>query len=338
MFFEAGKLIAVGSGDVLDEAVDKTTLCTDLHADAHGIINGDEGKTQCNGKNGGAQSFAVGDCQHERCDKGTVCTGEVSRLKKVCPIDAVLNTETCKLHRLRDKNNHDGDDECVELCEKILHDIIIANLSFFQKACYTGSSNSLKTISMVTIILIAALVAIAFFFVVIYNSLVTMRVRVDEAWSDIDVQLKRRYDLIPNLVETVKGYAKHESQTLEAVIDARSKATQVTVDAAHATQADMQQLSEAQNSLTGALWRLFALAENYPDLKANQNFLQLQGDLTDTEDKIQAARRFYNGTVRDYNTKVETVPSNIVAMLFGFVKRAFFEIVESERENVKVQF
>ena len=100
----------------------------------------------------------------------------------------------------------------------------------------------------------------------------------------------------------------------------------------------MQQLSEAQNSLTGALGRLFALAENYPDLKANQNFLQLQGDLTDTEDKIQAARRFYNGTVRDYNTKVETVPSNIVAMLFGFVKRAFFEIVESERENVKVQF
>ncbi len=191
---------------------------------------------------------------------------------------------------------------------------------------------------MVTIIIIAAVVALALFFVVIYNALVTMRVRVDEAWSDIDVQLKRRYDLIPNLVETVKGYAKHENQTLEAVIDARSKATQVTVDAAHATQDDMQKLSEAQNGLTGALGRLFALAENYPDLKANQNFLQLQNDLTDTEDKIQAARRFYNGTVRDYNTKVETVPSNIVAALFGFVRRAFFEIMETERENVKVQF
>ncbi len=191
---------------------------------------------------------------------------------------------------------------------------------------------------MVALSVVIVVVALALFLVILYNSLVTMRVRVDEAWSDIDVQLKRRYDLIPNLVETVKGYAKHESQTLEAVIDARSKAAQVTVDAAHATDADMQKLSEAQNGLTGALGRLFALAESYPDLKANQNFLQLQNDLTDTEDKIQAARRFYNGTVRDYNTKVETVPSNIVASIFGFTKRAFFEIGESERGNVKVQF
>ena len=187
-------------------------------------------------------------------------------------------------------------------------------------------------------VILGILVVAALWGISIYNGLVRLFNLKDEAWSGIDVQLKRRVDLIPNLVETVKGYAKHESQTLEAVIDARSRATQVTVDAAHATQADMQQLSDAQNSLTGALGRLFALAENYPDLKANQNFLQLQNDLTDTEDKIQAARRFYNGTVRDYNTKVETVPSNIVANLFGFVKRAFFEIGESERENVKVQF
>lgn len=184
----------------------------------------------------------------------------------------------------------------------------------------------------------SGIVAVAAVVMVMYNTLVKMRVRVDEAWSDIDVQLKRRYDLIPNLVETVKGYATHERQTLEAVMEARSQATKVTVDAAHATQEDMQKLSVAQDGITSALGRLFAVAENYPNLKANQNFLQLQTDLTDTEDKIQAARRFYNGTVRDYNTKVETVPSNIIASIFGFTKRAFFEIAEKERENVKVQF
>lgn len=174
--------------------------------------------------------------------------------------------------------------------------------------------------------------------IVMYNSLVKMRLRVDEAWSDIDVQLKRRYDLIPNLVETVKGYAKHESQTLQDVMEARSKATAITVDASQATSADMAAFAGAQQGLTGALGKLFAVAENYPDLKANQNFLQLQNDLTDTEDKIQASRRFYNGTVRDYNTKIATVPSNIIAMIFSFVKREFFEIAENEKENVKVQF
>lgn len=191
---------------------------------------------------------------------------------------------------------------------------------------------------MVSLILLGLIVMIIVVGVGIYNTLVKMRVRVDEAWSDIDVQLKRRYDLIPNLVETVKGYAKHESQTLQDVMEARSKATSITVDASHATAADMAALAGAQQGLSGALGKLFAVAENYPDLKANQNFLQLQNDLTDTEDKIQAARRFYNGTVRDYNTKVETVPSNIVANIFSFVKREFFEIADNEKENVKVQF
>ncbi len=191
---------------------------------------------------------------------------------------------------------------------------------------------------MTGLILLALIVVSVVAIIGMYNSLVKMRVRVDEGWSDIDVQLKRRYDLIPNLVETVKGYAKHESQTLQNVMEARSKATAITVDASHVTAEDMATFSSAQQGLSGALGKLFAVAENYPDLKANQNFLQLQNDLTDTEDKIQAARRFYNGTVRDYNTKVETVPSNIIAKSFGFAKREFFEIVEAEKENVKVQF
>ena len=173
----------------------------------------------------------------------------------------------------------------------------------------------------------------------IYNALVKLRMRVNEAWSDIDVQLKRRYDLIPNLVETVKGYAKHEKGTLDAVVKARAEAAKTTIDASNVTAEQMQQFAAAQEGLTGALSRLFALAENYPDLKANQNFLQLQTDLTDTEDKIQASRRFYNGTVREYNTKIETVPSNIVASMFSFTKREFFEVDnEEERQNVKVEF
>lgn len=190
-----------------------------------------------------------------------------------------------------------------------------------------------------TWIVLLIIIALVIFVISIYNTLVKMRMRVNEGWSDIDVQLKRRYDLIPNLVETVKGYASHESETLEAVIEARSQATKIDVDIDNVTAEDMAAFSSAQQGLSGALGKLFALSENYPDLKANQNFLQLQSDLTDTEDKIQASRRFYNGTVRDYNTKVETVPSNIVAGMFKFTKREFFEIEdEKERENVSVKF
>lgn len=190
-----------------------------------------------------------------------------------------------------------------------------------------------------TIIILVVLAVLVVGVIGIYNTLVKMRMRVDEGWSDIDVQLKRRYDLIPNLVETVKGYAKHESKTLEAVMEARSKATAINIDPSNATANDMAAFAGAQQGLSGALGKLFAVSENYPDLKANQNFLELQKDLTDTEDKIQASRRFYNGTVRDYNIKVETVPSNIIASIFGFVKREFFEIEdEKERENVKVEF
>lgn len=165
----------------------------------------------------------------------------------------------------------------------------------------------------------------------IYNSLVTGRNRVDEAWSDIEVQLKRRYDLIPNLVNTVKGYAKHEEGVFTKVTDARATAMAAPTPA--------QKLA-AENQLTQTIRSLFAVAENYPDLKANQNFLSLQSDLTDTEDKIQAARRFYNGNVRDYNIKLQTFPTNMFAGMFNFTARPFFDIDEKgiEGQPVNVQF
>jgi len=172
------------------------------------------------------------------------------------------------------------------------------------------------------IILAIVIVAILFLWVA-YNSLVTLRVRVDEAWSDITVQLKRRLDLIPNLVETVKGYAAHESGVFEAVTEARANALNAK---------GVKETAAADNQFEGALKSLFAVSEAYPDLKANQNFMELQQELVDTEDKIQASRRFYNGGVRDLNTKIQTFPSNVVAGMFGFKNRDFFELDEAEQK------
>ena len=174
------------------------------------------------------------------------------------------------------------------------------------------------------IIVVVAVIAIG-----IYNGLIKLKNRVDEAWSDIDVQLKRRHDLIPNLVNTVKGYATHEKELFEKVTQARTAAMGAQTPA---------QKEQAENALSGTLKSLFAVAENYPDLKANQNFLELQRELTDTEDKIQAARRFYNSNIRDFNIKIETFPSNIIAGMLNFSKRDFFAAEESEKENVKVEF
>ncbi|MBD3248027.1 LemA family protein [Candidatus Falkowbacteria bacterium] len=181
--------------------------------------------------------------------------------------------------------------------------------------------------------IILAVIVIAVLYVIgVYNGLIRLKNRTDEAWSDIDVQLKRRYDLIPNLVNTVKGYAEHEKDTLERVINARNRAMSVSGD-------DSKAKSEAENQLTGALKSIFALSESYPDLKANQNFLELQRELSDTENKIQAARRFYNGNVRDLNTKIQIFPSNIIANMLGFKNREFFEVEnEEERKNVDVSF
>ena len=187
----------------------------------------------------------------------------------------------------------------------------------------------------ITIVLLILLALLVLWLIMMYNSLVTRRNRVNEAWSDIDVQLKRRYDLIPNLVETVKGYATHERELLEKVTQARAQA----VSAHDNPAAGPQEMEKAENQLSAVLRTVFAVAENYPDLKANQNFAQLQGDLTDTEDKIQAARRFYNGTVRDYNTQIQHFPTNAVAGLFAFKIREFFEVeTAEEKQNVQVSF
>lgn len=181
-------------------------------------------------------------------------------------------------------------------------------------------------------IVLIVIVLVAVFIIVMYNGLVTLKNRTEEAWSDIDVQMKRRYDLIPNLVNTVKGYATHEQTAFEKVTEARAKAMSAT---------GVTGKGEAENMLTGALKSVFAIAEAYPDLKANQNFLELQQELSDTENKIQASRRFYNGNVRDLNTKIETFPSNIIAGMFAFTKREFFELDENEaaaKQPVVVQF
>ncbi|MDD3926870.1 MAG: LemA family protein [bacterium] len=180
------------------------------------------------------------------------------------------------------------------------------------------------------LITVALAVLLALFVVGIYNGLVIMRNRVEEAWSDIDVQLKRRHDLIPNLVETVKGYAKHEARVFENVTQARAAAVSA---------GSVGEKAQAENMLTGALRSLFAVAEAYPELRASENFMRLQEDLSDTENKIMASRRFYNGVTRDYNIRTQTFPSNIVANAFGFMRRDFFEIEnEADRENVEVKF
>jgi LemA protein len=179
------------------------------------------------------------------------------------------------------------------------------------------------------IIIVAIVVLLVLIFVVQYNGLVRLRNRIDNAWSQIDVQLQRRHDLIPNLVETVKGYASHERETLERVVQARNQAVSAQGPAAQ---------GQAENVLTGALRQLFAVAEAYPDLKANQNFLNLQEELTSSEDRVAYARQFYNDSVLKYNNKIQAIPSNIIAGMFSFQEREYFEGQEEARNVPRVQF
>jgi len=181
------------------------------------------------------------------------------------------------------------------------------------------------------IIIVVIVVLLVIWFVVSYNRLVRFRNRIDSAWSQIGVQLERRHDLIPNLVETVKGYAAHEKGTLEGVVEARNAAIQ-------AKSAGPEQQAQAENMLTGALRQLFALAEAYPDLKANQNFLALQEELTSTEDKIAYARQFYNDEVLKYDNRLETIPSKFIAGMFNFTPREYFKAEEGATEVPRVQF
>jgi len=179
-------------------------------------------------------------------------------------------------------------------------------------------------------ILLGLVILIAFYAIGGYNTLVSLRNQVEEAFSTMDVYLTKRYDLIPNLVETVKGYAKHERETLEAVISARNKAVNATT---------MEGKIEAENAMSGVIGRLFALAEAYPDLKANTNFLDLQNQLKSIEDDIANARKYFNGVTRQYNTKIEVFPMNILAGIFGFTKKPLFVVAdEQQRQNVKVSF
>ena len=184
---------------------------------------------------------------------------------------------------------------------------------------------------MTTLYIVLGVIAVLVLWIVsAYNRFVVFNTRIKEAWSDIDVQLKRRYDLIPNLIETVKGYMTHESQVFEKVTEARTRAMGVT---------SAKEKAEQENILSGTLKTLFAVSENYPELKANVNFLELQRELADTENKIQAARRFFNSNVRDFNILVDSFPANLIAGVFNYKKQEFFELNEAgEREPVKVKF
>ena len=182
---------------------------------------------------------------------------------------------------------------------------------------------------VVLIILVVLVVLIGLYLVATYNGLISLRNRIENAWAQIDVQLKRRYDLIPNLVETVKGYAAHEKDTLEAVITARNRA--MSAQGPH-------DQAQAENMISGALKSLFALSEAYPDLKANQNFSQLQEELTGTESRIAYARQFFNDVVNKYNTKIQSFPAVIIARRMGFVEREYFEADDESRGPVQVQF
>lgn len=180
-------------------------------------------------------------------------------------------------------------------------------------------------------IVLGIVIALVLYLIFKYNGFVTLKTRAEEAWADIDVQLKRRYDLIPNLVSAVKGYATHESTAFEKVSEARSRAMQAGTPS---------EKGEAENILSGTLKSLFAISEAYPELKANTNFLQLQSELSDTENKIQAARRFYNGNVRDLNTSIQMFPGNMIAKMFKFIEMDFFELEQDsiEKNPVEVKF
>lgn len=201
-----------------------------------------------------------------------------------------------------------------------------------------GRGLKMKSMKKSTIIIIEVLALIAIWAVTGYNGLVAMEENVNGQWSNVETQYQRRADLIPNLVNTVKGYASHERETLEGVIEARSKATRITVNAEDLTPEKLAEYQKAQGAVTSALGKLLAITENYPELKANQNFLELQAQLEGTENRINVARTNFNNTAKEFNTSIRRFPKNILAGLFGFEKRAYFEAAEGAEQAPKVEF
>ncbi len=201
-----------------------------------------------------------------------------------------------------------------------------------------GRGLKMKSMKKSTIIIIAVLALLAIWAVTGYNGLVAMEENVNGQWSNVETQYQRRADLIPNLVNTVKGYASHERETLEGVIEARSKATRITVNAEDLTPEKLAEYQKAQGAVTSALGKLLAITENYPELKANQNFLELQAQLEGTENRINVARTNFNNTAKEFNTSIRRFPKNILAGLFGFEKRAYFEAAEGADQAPKVEF
>ena len=201
-----------------------------------------------------------------------------------------------------------------------------------------GRGLKMKSMKKSTIIIIAVLALLAIWAVTGYNGLVAMEENVNGQWSNVETQYQRRADLIPNLVNTVKGYASHERETLEGVIEARSKATRITVNAEDLTPEKLAEDQKAQGAVTSALGKLLAITENYPELKANQNFLELQAQLEGTENRINVARTNFNNTAKEFNTSIRRFPKNILAGLFGFEKRAYFEAAEGAEQAPKVEF
>ncbi len=201
-----------------------------------------------------------------------------------------------------------------------------------------GRGLKMKSMKKSTIIIIAVLALLAIWAVTGYNGLVAMEENVNGQWSNVETQYQRRADLIPNLVNTVKGYASHERETLEGVIEARSKATRITVNAEDLTPEKLAEYQKAQGAVTSALGKLLAITENYPELKANQNFLELQVQLEGTENRINVARTNFNNTTKEFNTSIRRFPKNILAGLFGFEKRAYFEAAEGAEQAPKVEF
>ena len=201
-----------------------------------------------------------------------------------------------------------------------------------------GRGLKMKSMKKSTIIIIAVLALLAIWAVTGYNGLVAMEENVNGQWSNVETQYQRRADLIPNLVNTVKGYASHERETLEGVIEARSKATRITVNAEDLTPEKLAEYQKAQGAVTSALGKLLAITENYPELKANQNFLELQAQLEGTENRINVARTNFDNTAKEFNTSIRRFPKNILAGLFGFEKRAYFEAAEGAEQAPKVEF